>query len=125
VQDIELKIPVELTVSRIQRRASISADAAHQMATELHEIAAGYRQLFALRPPCDAYAESEETDVVETILRTAVDVWPLDKDAAASESMWPAERFSAVDGDELYERYLRLFDKINGTDLADLGSTRR
>jgi hypothetical protein len=31
----------------------------------------------------------------------------------------------AVDGDELYERYLRMFDKINGTDLADLVSTRR
>jgi hypothetical protein len=59
------------------------------------------------------------------ILQTAVDVWPSDKDAAAGESMWLAERFMAVDGDELYERYLRLFDKINGTDLAYLGSTRR
>jgi hypothetical protein len=34
--------------------------------------------------------------------------------------MWLAEMFSAVDGDELYERFLRLRDKINGTDLADL-----
>lgn len=125
MQDIELRIPVELTASRIERRASISAEAAHQMAIELHGIVADYRQLFALRPPCDLYAPFEETDVVETILRTAVDVWPSDGDEVAAESIWLAERFMAVDGDELYERYLRLFDKINGTDLADLGSTRR
>jgi hypothetical protein len=124
MQDIELRIPVELTASRIQRRASISEEAAHQMAIELHRLVADYRQLFALRPPCEACTASEETDVVETILRTAVDVWPLDEDASAAESMWLAERFSAVDGDEFYDRYLRLFDKINGTDIAELGSRR-
>ena len=43
----------------------------------------------------------------------------LDGDARGRESAWLYERFSAADGDELYERYLRLFDKINGTDLAD------
>jgi hypothetical protein len=59
------------------------------------------------------------------ILRAAVDIWPLDKDAAAGESMWLAERLAAVDGDELYDRYLRLFDKINGTDLGDIVLTRR
>ena len=30
----------------------------------------------------------------------------------------------AVDGDELYERYLRMFHKINGTDLAECLSVR-
>ena len=125
MQDIELRIPVELTASRIERRASISAEAANQLAIELHAIVADYRQLFALRPPCDHYAPSEETDVVETILRTAVDVWPLDKDAAASESMWLAACFSTVDGDELYERFLRLCCKISGTDLADVGLKSR
>jgi hypothetical protein len=124
--DIELRIPVELTASRIERRGSISAEAADQLAIELHGIVADYRQLFALRPPpCDAYAESEETDVVETILRTAVDVWSSDKDEVAAESIWLFERFNAVDGDELYDRYLRLCDKINGTDLADLVSLWR
>ena len=125
MQDIELRIPVELTAMRIQGHARISAEAAHQMAIELHGIVAAYRQLFAVRPPCGCFVDNEETDVIETVLRTAVDVWPSDKDAAAGESMWLAERFMAVDGDELYERYLRLFDKINGTDLAYLGSTRR
>jgi hypothetical protein len=56
----------------------------------------------------------------ETILRTAIDVWPSDKDAAAVERIWLFERFDAVDGDELYDCYLRLCDKINRTDLADL-----
>jgi hypothetical protein len=125
MQDIELKIPVELTASRIERRASISAEAANQLAIELHAIVANYRQLFALRPPCDHYGLSEETDVIETILRTAVDVWPSDKGAAAVESMWLAESLSAIDGDDLYERFLRLCDKINGTDLADLISKWR
>jgi hypothetical protein len=125
MQDIELRIPVELTAARIEGQAQISAEAADQLAIELHAIVADYRQLFALRPPCDHYAPSEETDVVETILRTAVNVWPSDKDAAAHESMWLFERFDAVDGDELYERYLRLCDKINGTDLAQIVSTRR
>jgi hypothetical protein len=125
MQDIELRIPVELTASRIERRASISAEAANQLAIELHAIVADYGQLFALRPPCDHYAPSEETDVVETILRTAVDVWPSDKDAVAIESMWLAACFSTIDGYELYERFLRLCDKINGTDLADLVSKWR
>jgi hypothetical protein len=126
MQDIELKISIELTASRIQERARISAEAAHQMAIELHGIVVAYRQLFAVRPPpYDDYAESEETDVIETILRTAVDVWPSDEDAAASESVWLYDALSHVDGDELHDRYLRLCDQINGTDLADLGSTRR
>ena len=38
MQDIELRIPVELTASRIQGHAQISAAAARQMAIELHEI---------------------------------------------------------------------------------------
>ena len=58
MQDIELRIPVELTASRIERRASISAEAANQLAIELHGVVADYRQLFALRPPCDHYAPS-------------------------------------------------------------------
>ena len=121
MQDIELRIPVELTALRIEGRSHISAEAANQLAIELHALVADYRQLFALRPPCNPYSPSEETDVVETILRTAVDVWPSDEASAAVESMWLFERFDAVDGDELYERFLRLCCKISGTDLADVG----
>jgi hypothetical protein len=74
---------------------------------------------FEVRPLCGCFVDNEETDVVETILRTAVDVLPLDGDVRGRESAWLYERFSAVDGDELYERYLRLLDQLNGTDLAD------
>jgi hypothetical protein len=76
MQDIELRIPVELTASPIQGHAQISAEVARQMAIELHGIITAYRQLFAVRPPCESFVDNEETDVVETILRTAVDVWP-------------------------------------------------
>ena len=89
------------------------------MAIELHGIVAAYRQLFAVRPPCESFVDNEETDVVETILRTAFDVWPLDGDEVVHESEWLAVRFMAVDGVELYDRYLRLFDQINGTAFAD------
>jgi hypothetical protein len=117
--DIELKIPVELTAMRIQGHASVSAATAHQLAIELHGIVGAYGQLFAARPPCGCFVDNEETDFIETILRTAVDVLPLDGDVRMRESAWLYERFSAVDGDELYVRYLRLLDQINGTDLAD------
>ena len=125
MQDIALRIPVELTASQIQGRARISAEAANQLSIELHDIVAAYRQLFAVRPPCGSFVDNEETDVVETVLRTAVDVWPLDGDEVTYESVWLFERFSAVDGDELYDRYLRLFDQINGTAFADPVSTWR
>ena len=47
MQDVEPRIPVELTASQIERRASISAEAANQLAIELHGVVADYRQLFA------------------------------------------------------------------------------
>lgn len=125
MQDIELRIPVALTALRIEGHSQVSAEAANQLAIELHAIVADYRQLFALRPPCDHYEPCEETDMVETILRTAVNIWPSDQAAAAHESMWLFERFDAVDGDELYERFLRLCCKISGTDLADVGLKSR
>jgi hypothetical protein len=117
MQDIELRIPIELTTSRIQGHARISAEAARQLAIELHEIVAAYRQLFAARLPCGCFVDNEEADVVETILRTAVDVLPRDGDVRCRESEWLYERFAEVDGDELYERYLRILDRINGTAL--------
>jgi hypothetical protein len=122
MQDIKLTIPIGLTASRMKGMALCSEEAAHEMAAELHSIAADYRQLYALRPPCERFGEFEETDVVETILRTAVDVLPRDGDVRAREDVWLYERFLAVDGDELYDRYLRLVDKINGTNSADLTS---
>jgi hypothetical protein len=122
MQDIELRIPVGLTASRIQRiDGSTTERAAQARAMELHDIVACYRQRCAVRPSCKSYAEYEETDVVETILRSAVDVWPADKDAAAIESVWLAERMIAVVGRELYDRYLRLCDEIKGANIVQFG----
>jgi hypothetical protein len=119
MQDIELRIPVELTTARIQRaNPSLAEHAVYELAVELHKSVGFVLKLYSVRPTCESYAESEETDLVDTILRTAVDMWPRDKDTAARESIWVAECFMAVDGDELYERYLLLCDKINGTDIA-------
>jgi hypothetical protein len=62
-------------------------------------------------------AIDEASDVVETLLRTAVDIWPADGGEA---SIWLMERLTTVGGQELYLRYLRLCDRICGTDIASL-----
>ena len=56
--------------------------------------------------------------LLQTLLRTAVNFWPSDDAAAASESIWLMERLTFVGGHELYLRYMRLSDRINGTNLV-------
>ena len=119
VTDIELRIPAGLTAAQIQRvNADIGDDDAQALAVELHAIIAAYRQLFSVRPPDEAEALSEEADMIATIWRTAMDMWPKDNGVSANESVWLMERLTAVGGDELYERYLRLSDRINKSDVA-------
>jgi hypothetical protein len=132
--DIELKIPLALTESLIIRRMavvfgeSVDTTSALELACELHAIIDGYRRLRSVEPPyvgSNRYelmdiAAIEEPDMVLTILNTALGWWPEDEAAAASQSEWIAGQFSQADADDLYERYLRLCDRINGTDLASL-----
>ena len=66
-------------------------------------------------------AIDEASDVVETLLRTAVDTWPADGGEAANESIWLMERLTTVGGEELYLRYLRLCDRIS---IGELGIDR-
>jgi hypothetical protein len=124
--DIVLKIPVELTESWIIRRMAIvygddvDISPARGLAEELHAIAAAYENLHSVRPPDDDTLPEDfvKADALFAILRTTFDWWPKDGDATADESVWIMEQFDRVDGDELYERYLRLSDTINNTDIA-------
>jgi hypothetical protein len=128
--DITLKIPLELTKSLIIRRLAIvygndvDISCARELAEELHAIVGAYLNLHSVRPP-DGYPEPDEeftkADMLFAILRTALDWWPKEGDATAHESVWIMDQFKRVDGDELYERYLRLSDRINNTDFANLG----
>ena len=127
MRDIALTIPFELIKAMICRCGQVQEMEAYELAIELCDITTAYRALFAVRPECERNypaADIEESDVVFTILRTAVGLWPTAECETAhdggDESVWLFERFDAVDGDQLYERYLRLADKINGTDCAEI-----
>ena len=68
-----------------------------------------------MHPGPDESALDEEADVVDTILRTAVNVWPIDPDAGVREGIWLAERFMTVGAeDELYDRYLAVCSSVYG-----------
>jgi hypothetical protein len=126
VSNIELSIPIELTIRRIiVAGQDIDKDAARALALELHDILAKIQQYYADRPRiiADGRPEYEAGDLVLTVWETALNHWPEDRDAAASTSMWIAETLGDV-GD-LYNRYLRVADQIASTDLAaDLNEDR-
>ncbi len=114
--DIELSIPIEFTAIQMRRaNASITEETAQTLAAELHDIISSARKLYSVRPSPKSNVKCEEIDVVETLRRTAVNVWPADSEATANESCWLMERLTDVGGDELYVRYVRLCDRVIGT----------
>jgi hypothetical protein len=118
--DIELSIPVGLTTSQIIRvNPSIDEETTKELTDELHDIVACMQKAFALQPPG---LPIEESDIVQTILRTAVGFWPGDKDAAECESAWVTELISRAEQltgvKDLYHRYLLISDKVCDTDNA-------
>jgi hypothetical protein len=129
--DLELKIPLALTESLIIRRMadvfgeSVDEAQAGELARELHAIIEGYRLLKSVEPPymgSNRYelmdiAAIEEPDMVLSILTTALGWWPKDE---GMHGYWIWEKFDNADADDLYARYLRLCDRINGTDNASL-----
>jgi hypothetical protein len=119
MSDITHVIPVTLTAARIIRHGKVDEAEALALAEELHRIVHDYVDLLSVRAP-DHYPLSDEftkADMIDTILRTALGVWSADEGA---ESAWICDQFSRVDGDELHERYLRICDAINGTEIGNL-----
>jgi hypothetical protein len=115
--NIELSAPVDMMAARIRRvNRWIKKEMAGELAAEVHDIIACVQRSYSAglrRGSLDA----EEIDVVQTVLRTVVDIWPSEKEDAADERAWLMERLTAID-DELYRRYLRLCDRVNGTDFS-------
>ena len=121
-QGVEITIPVGLTAARIQRaNPEIDEKAADDLAVELHEIVGWVRKFYTVVPAIERVAASEEVDLVDTMMRAAVDVWPADPGAAANEGIWVFERLDSVDAVELYERYLALCCRISPELAGDLG----
>jgi hypothetical protein len=116
MSNIELSIPADLTAAQILRaNESIDEEAAQKLAAELHDIAACMQKAFALQP---SDLPIEDSDAVQTMLRTAVGFWPADKDAWANESVWVMEQITRAEeimgANDLYERYLRVCGMVEG-----------
>jgi hypothetical protein len=129
---IEIKISPALLESLIIRRMAVVCGEdvdiapARELAAELRKIVNGYRTLHSASPPYShdprkfADVEAiEENDVSFAIVTTALGLWP--EGAEAEQSCWSMEQFDRVDrADTLHERYLRLCDRINGSNFAPL-----
>jgi hypothetical protein len=118
MSNIELSIPADLTAAQILRaNESIDEEAAQKLAAALHDIAACMQKAFALQP---SDLPIEDSDAVQTMLRTAVGFWPADKDAWANESVWVMEQITRAEeimgANDLYERYLRVCGMVEGVD---------
>ena len=122
-------VPTDLTVARIRRaNPSIGKEAAHQMAAELHDIIAGVRKFCAARP---GYSAADENDIVQTMMRGVVDDRPRGDaaaqaaayDAGANDSIYLAVMLTDPDDPDdsdnnLFSRFIRLFDRVNSTDVV-------
>ena len=117
---IELIIPLELTTELIIRSAeNIDKSDAHALAVELHDIIARVQQFYADRPRIltDGRPQFEAAHLVWTILRCVLNFWPEDESRAAGDAVWIA--LIEPMGD-LYDRYLRLCDRIDGSNVAEM-----
>ena len=105
--------PADLVAARIRRaNPSIDKEAARELAAELHDIVACVRA--SPSPP----GISTRTTSIQTMTHAIIDDRPPSDGAAANDSIWVMEWLTELGGDELYLRYMRLFDRINGTDIV-------
>jgi hypothetical protein len=108
--------PADLTAARIRRaNPSIYKEAARELAAELHHIVACVRERCAAAKPSRDF---DVNDFVQTITRNIIDDRSPRDGAAANDGIWVMEWLTELGGYELYLRYMRLFDRINGTDMV-------
>ena len=134
---IMLTIPLELTVSQIARaNPAIGNDEACELAQELHSIIAAVQAAYAARPPDKAKLVArlpgavrrlpyevavayELGDVLDSVRNTVFGHWPADPIEECELSCCLAGWLDDLeDGDNLYARYLRLSDRVQGTNFA-------
>jgi hypothetical protein len=107
----------DLIAAQIRRaNPSIDREAAQKLSAELRDLIDRVRTYCGAHPCDTPIGPLEESDVIETLLRTSVGFWPSDEAEAASESIWIMERLVNAGGDELYLRYMRLYDRVNATE---------
>jgi hypothetical protein len=112
--------PADLTAARIRRaNPSIGREAARELAADLHDIVGRARALGR----AEGFSAAIENGLIQTMMREIVDDRPPGDAAAyddgANASMYLASMLTDPDSPEdLYLRYMRLFDRINGTDIV-------
>jgi hypothetical protein len=135
--DITITIPLPLTLAQIARaNPTIGDDEARELALETHSIIAMVQELYATNPPnkvwlanrlptedrCLPYETAiafELGDVIDSIRDTIFGHWPTDPNAAGDLSCWIMARLTDLDAsDILYVRYLRVHDRVQGTNFA-------
>jgi hypothetical protein len=136
--DITITVPIGFTVADIARaNQSLSDSEWRELAHELHAIIAAVRASYIARPPSRTELVArlpnedtnlphadllafEEADLIESLRRTVVGIWPADDRETANLSVWLMERLTDLGNDSLYVRYLRLYDRIQSTDFAEV-----
>jgi len=112
--------PADLTAARIRRaNPSIGREAARELAADLHDILGRARALGR----AEGFSAAIENGLIQTMMREIVDDRPPGDaaayDAGANASIYLACMPTDPDGsDDLYLRYMRLSDRINGTDMV-------
>jgi hypothetical protein len=123
LDDITITIPIALTTSQVIRAspAAISESEARQLALELHDLIAEVQARYLSRPLREPAAFGL-ADLVDAVRRTLLGFWPTDGTAAGNESCWLMEQLTDIDGALLYDRYLLLHDRIQGTNFATIAN---
>ena len=113
--------PTDLAEARLRRRIrganpSIGKETAREMTAELSDLIERARKLWTADP--DFPAVGGEARLSQTVMRAIIE--DQGDASAANDGEYLADMLSGPDGSsDLYLCYLRLFDRINGTNLAD------
>lgn len=137
--DVTITIPLALTHSQIAcANPTISNDEARELAQEMHSIIATVQEFYAAHPPdkarltarlpgaarCLPYETAvayELGEVINEVRNTIFGHWPTDPSEECELSCWLGEWLTEIDAsDILYVRYLRLYDRVQGTDFASI-----
>jgi hypothetical protein len=128
-------VQIKLTAAQIIRNCASTIDEseAAKLAHEVHAIIAEVQARYVRRPlvplsddghvltqrmPSDDECAFTLADLVDAVRRGLLGFESTNRNAAVAESDWLEEQLTGID-DALYDRYLRLHDRIQGTNFAE------
>jgi hypothetical protein len=116
---IVLEIPLELTAAMVVQAGVVKDETRpRDLASELHEIVAGFRRLFAADPHVSA-GELILADLVLATWRQALVVAQSDT-PDSDEAEWISVHLAFMGDDNLYLRWLAVCVAVTGSDLGTM-----